>query len=177
MARCTGGSRPSGAVPTMRASIALFRTSQAVAAIQGRAFVLPDDVKRMVQPVLALGNFDGVHRGHRKILERVRRVASERGAMAVVMTFDPHPPRVVRPDKAPPLLMTMAQKLEAIAEGAGRSMLELAMSWLAGQPAVSSVIAGATKVEQVHANAAAANWVLTLAEVAEVDAVIANAKG
>jgi riboflavin kinase/FMN adenylyltransferase len=64
--------------------------------------------------VLALGNFDGVHRGHRKILDRVRRVASERGATSVVMTFDPHPPRIVRPDKAPPLLMTTAQRLEAI---------------------------------------------------------------
>ncbi len=78
----------------------------------------PDDGRpaRWTQPVLALGNFDGVHRGHRKILERVRRVAGERGATAVVMTFDPHPPRVVRPDKAPPLLMTKAQKLEALAD-------------------------------------------------------------
>jgi riboflavin kinase/FMN adenylyltransferase len=66
--------------------------------------------------VLALGNFDGVHRGHRKILDRVKRVATERGATSVVMTFDPHPPRVVRPDKAPPLLMTKEQKLEAIAD-------------------------------------------------------------
>jgi len=66
--------------------------------------------------VLALGNFDGVHRGHRKILERLRRVAGERGAASVVMTFDPHPPRVVRPDKAPPLIMTKAQKLEALEE-------------------------------------------------------------
>jgi riboflavin kinase/FMN adenylyltransferase len=76
----------------------------------------PDDPRplRWTHPVLALGNFDGVHRGHRKILDRVRRVASERGATSVVMTFDPHPPRVVRPDKAPPLLMTTAQKLEAI---------------------------------------------------------------
>jgi riboflavin kinase / FMN adenylyltransferase len=80
----------------------------------------PDDPRpaRWSHPVLALGNFDGVHRGHRKILERVRRVASERGVTSVVMTFDPHPPRVVRPDKAPPLLMTTAQKLEAI-EAAG----------------------------------------------------------
>ena len=66
--------------------------------------------------MLALGNFDGVHRGHQKILDRLRRVASERGATPVVMTFDPHPPRVVRPDKAPPLLMTKAQRLEAIAD-------------------------------------------------------------
>src|SRR3954471_22305864 len=77
----------------------------------------PDDPRppRWVQPVLALGNFDGVHRGHRKILERVRRTASEHGATPVVMTFDPHPSRVVRPDKAPPLVMTTAQKLEALA--------------------------------------------------------------
>jgi len=78
----------------------------------------PEDPRptRWAHPVLALGNFDGVHRGHRKILDRVRRVATERGATSVVMTFDPHPPRVVRPDKAPPLLMTKTQKLEAIAD-------------------------------------------------------------
>ena len=77
----------------------------------------PEDPRpsRWVHPVLALGNFDGLHRGHRKILDRMRRVAEERGATSVIMTFDPHPPRVVRPDKAPPLLMTKAQKLEAIA--------------------------------------------------------------
>lgn len=78
----------------------------------------PDDPRppRWSHPVLALGNFDGVHRGHRKILDRLRRVASERSATSVVMTFDPHPPRVVRPDKAPALLMTTSQKLEAIGE-------------------------------------------------------------
>jgi riboflavin kinase/FMN adenylyltransferase len=78
----------------------------------------PDDPRpaRWRNPVLALGNFDGVHRGHRKILERVRRVADEHGATAVAMMFDPHPPRVVRPDKAPPLLMTTPQKLEALSQ-------------------------------------------------------------
>src|SRR5216683_5663088 len=77
----------------------------------------PEDPRpsRWLQPVLALGNFDGVHRGHSKILDRVQRVAGERGATSVVMTFDPHPPRIVRPDKAPPVLMTKAQKLEALA--------------------------------------------------------------
>ena len=65
--------------------------------------------------MLALGNFDGLHRGHVKIIERVNRRAGERGSTSVVMTFDPHPPRVVRPDKAPPLIMTKAQRLEAIA--------------------------------------------------------------
>jgi riboflavin kinase/FMN adenylyltransferase len=78
----------------------------------------PEDPRpaRWVNPVLALGNFDGVHRGHRKVLDRLQRVAIERGATPVVMTFDPHPPRVVRPDKAPLLLMTKAQKLEAFAD-------------------------------------------------------------
>jgi riboflavin kinase/FMN adenylyltransferase len=76
----------------------------------------PEDSRppRWQHPVLALGNFDGLHRGHTKIIERVCRVASERGATAVVMTFDPHPPRVVRPDKAPPLIMTKAQRLDAL---------------------------------------------------------------
>ena len=69
---------------------------------------------RWTQPVLALGNFDGLHRGHIKIIERVRRVAAERGGTSLVLTFDPHPPRIVRPDKAPPLLMTLEQKLEAL---------------------------------------------------------------
>lgn len=77
----------------------------------------PDDVRPpwLVHPVLALGNFDGLHRGHQKIIERVKRGAAEHGGTPMVMTFDPHPPRVVRPDKAPPLLMTKAQRLEALA--------------------------------------------------------------
>jgi riboflavin kinase / FMN adenylyltransferase len=69
---------------------------------------------RWRQPVLALGNFDGLHRGHMKIIDRVRRRAGERGGTPIAMTFDPHPPRIVRPDKAPPLLMTTAQRLEAL---------------------------------------------------------------
>src|SRR5512139_2196494 len=69
---------------------------------------------RWHQPVLALGNFDGLHRGHLKIVERVVRTASERSATSLVLTFDPHPTRVVRPDKAPPLLMTLEQKVEAL---------------------------------------------------------------
>jgi riboflavin kinase/FMN adenylyltransferase len=75
----------------------------------------PDDAPpRWHQPVLALGNFDGLHRGHMKIIDRVRRRAGERGGTPAAMTFDPHPSRVLRPDKAPPLLMTTEQKLEAL---------------------------------------------------------------
>ena len=76
----------------------------------------PDDPPpRWNQPVLAVGNFDGLHRGHMKIIDRVRRRAGERGGTPAAMTLDPHPPRVLRPDKAPALLMTKAQKLEALA--------------------------------------------------------------
>src|ERR1044071_1010518 len=82
----------------------------------------PDDPRPswLVHPVIALGNFDGLHRGHLKIIERVKRGAAEHGGTSMAMTFDPHPPRVVRPDRAPPLLMTKAQKLEAL-EHAGIS--------------------------------------------------------
>src|SRR5687768_16742790 len=77
----------------------------------------PEDTRPAAwrSPVLALGNFDGLHRGHVKIIERIQRGASERGGTSVVLTFDPHPPRVLRPDKAPALLMTKAQKLDALA--------------------------------------------------------------
>src|SRR3954465_8992620 len=75
----------------------------------------PDDPPlRWHNPVLALGNFDGLHRGHMKIIDRVRRRAGERGGTPAAMTFEPHPPRVLRPDKAPQLLMTEAQKIEAL---------------------------------------------------------------
>ena len=76
----------------------------------------PDDTPPawLVHPVLALGNFDGLHRGHLKIIERVRRGAGEHGGTPMAMTFDPHPSRVVRPDKAAPLLMTKQQRIEAL---------------------------------------------------------------
>lgn len=76
----------------------------------------PDDPSpRWHSPVLALGNFDGLHRGHMKIIDRVRQRAGERAGTPAAMTFDPHPSRVLRPDKAPPLLMTREQKVEALA--------------------------------------------------------------
>jgi riboflavin kinase/FMN adenylyltransferase len=77
----------------------------------------PDDSRPswLVHPVLALGNFDGLHRGHLKIIERVKRGAAEQGGTPMAMTFDPHPPRGVRPAQAPPLLRTSAQRREALA--------------------------------------------------------------
>jgi riboflavin kinase/FMN adenylyltransferase len=68
---------------------------------------------KWTHPVVALGNFDGLHRGHQKLIDEVRRQARERHGTSVAMIFDPHPPKVLRPDKAPPLLMTLDQKLDA----------------------------------------------------------------
>ena len=61
--------------------------------------------------------------------------------------------------------------LTAFSKSRGRSILELAVSWLAARQIVASVIAGATSAEQVRANAAAAGWRLTEADRAEVDRI------
>ncbi|HUB69309.1 MAG TPA: aldo/keto reductase [Acidimicrobiales bacterium] len=67
--------------------------------------------------------------------------------------------------------MGTVQKLSTFAEARGHSILELAIAWLAAKPAVATVIAGATKPEQVVANAQAASWSLSEAEVDEVDSI------
>lgn len=66
------------------------------------------------------------------------------------------------------------EELVRFAESRGHTILDLAFAWLLAHPVVSSVIAGATKPEQVRANVAAARWRLTDAERAEVDAITAN---
>jgi len=73
-------------------------------------------------------------------------------------------------------VMNRVEALDAWARDHGHSLLELAFAWLLAREPVASVIAGATKPEQVAANAAAASWTLTPADVSEIDAVIARAK-
>lgn len=65
---------------------------------------------------ITVGTFDGVHRGHRAVLDELRRHAAAEGRPAVVVTFRPHPLRIVRPEAAPPLLTTPVEKKEALAE-------------------------------------------------------------
>jgi len=65
-------------------------------------------------------------------------------------------------------------KLEKFAEDRGHTMIELAFSWLASKPFIGSVIAGATKPEQVEVNAKAADWKLTDEEFAEVDEIMGH---
>ncbi|HEX7089735.1 MAG TPA: bifunctional riboflavin kinase/FAD synthetase [Longimicrobiales bacterium] len=65
---------------------------------------------------ITIGTFDGVHRGHRAVLEELRRQAETAGRPSVLVTFDPHPLRVVRPEAAPRLLTTLVEKKELLAE-------------------------------------------------------------
>jgi riboflavin kinase/FMN adenylyltransferase len=74
---------------------------------------LPEDGRGTV---ITVGTFDGIHRGHWAVLQEIRRRARESGRRSVLVTFHPHPLRVVRPDEAPPLLTTPAEKKEILAE-------------------------------------------------------------
>ena len=65
--------------------------------------------------VLAIGNFDGVHRGHQAILNQIRERAGAIGAKSIAVTFDPHPVRVLRPEQAPKLITPLPQKLDLLA--------------------------------------------------------------
>jgi riboflavin kinase/FMN adenylyltransferase len=60
---------------------------------------------------VTVGNFDGLHLGHQKILHSVRERARATGMRAAVITFDPHPMRVLRPDRAPQMIQTLSQRL------------------------------------------------------------------
>jgi aryl-alcohol dehydrogenase-like predicted oxidoreductase len=68
---------------------------------------------------------------------------------------------------------SVVEKLEAFAKARGHTLLELAFSWLAARPCVSSIIAGATKPEQIEANVKAAEWALTPEDLAEIDRLTA----
>lgn len=65
--------------------------------------------------VVTLGNFDGVHAGHRAVLGEVVTRARAGGAHAVAITFDPHPLQVLHPDRAPELITSLRQRLELMA--------------------------------------------------------------
>ncbi len=66
--------------------------------------------------VVTVGTFDGVHRGHWAVLERIRERAEDTGSRTVLVTFHPHPLRIVRPETAPQLLTTPTEKKEILVE-------------------------------------------------------------
>ncbi|MEO6067697.1 MAG: riboflavin biosynthesis protein RibF [Gemmatimonadota bacterium] len=75
-----------------------------------RPFLIPSE-----GTVVTVGTFDGIHRGHRAVLEEIARRAREAGRQSVLVTFDPHPLAVVNPQLAPPLLTTGGERQEALA--------------------------------------------------------------
>ena len=87
-------------------------------------FVCRAGVERLGEPIAALpggtvttiGVYDGVHLGHRAVLNRVRALAGEIGAASAVVTFDPHPAAIVRPQSAPRYITDLEQRLALIEE-------------------------------------------------------------
>jgi riboflavin kinase/FMN adenylyltransferase len=70
--------------------------------------------KSVKNPIIALGNFDGVHLAHQKMFQMARQAARRLGGTAIAYTFDPHPVQVLAQSSAPPMINTLSQKLELI---------------------------------------------------------------
>jgi riboflavin kinase/FMN adenylyltransferase len=67
--------------------------------------------KSLPAPIMTIGNFDGVHLGHQAIFHTLRQRAGEVGGTALVLTFDPHPLKILAPQHCPPLITPTAKKL------------------------------------------------------------------
>ncbi|WP_243371834.1 bifunctional riboflavin kinase/FAD synthetase [Geotalea sp. SG265] len=84
------------------------------------------DLAEITEPlrnaVVTVGNFDGVHLGHREIFRRVKSTAADSGGVSVVVTFIPHPLKVLAPEKSPRLINTYAEK-ETLIEACGLDYL------------------------------------------------------
>ena len=72
---------------------------------------LADAKDRFGPCALAIGNFDGVHLGHRTLIRQTREVAASNGWKTAVLTFDPHPAVVVAPKRAPRLICSLEERL------------------------------------------------------------------
>lgn len=104
--------------------------------------------------VAAIGNFDGVHLGHREILSAVVREARERKARAVAITFDPHPEEFLRPAEAPRLLTPLAERLRLLALTGIDAVLVLpfnaALAELSAREFVCGILVDALGVCSLH---------------------------
>src|SRR5215469_111475 len=75
--------------------------------------------------VVSVGNFDGVHLGHKHVLQQVVQRARATGSQAVVVTFDPHPLRILRPDAAPKLITPRPLKEKLLAQAGVDALLSI----------------------------------------------------
>jgi riboflavin kinase/FMN adenylyltransferase len=103
--------------------------------------------------VVTIGNFDGVHLGHGEIMRRVTALARERDLTPTVLTFDPHPARVLAPERAPKLISTIGQRLRRLeSEGIKAALLapfSFEFARLTPEEFVRDVLAGALKARVV----------------------------
>lgn len=72
--------------------------------------------KPLKNPVLTIGNFDGVHKGHLVLFDKVKEKARDIKGQSVIITFDPHPIKIMKPGNGPPLITPTRQKLELIGD-------------------------------------------------------------
>jgi riboflavin kinase/FMN adenylyltransferase len=104
--------------------------------------------------VVAIGNFDGVHAGHREILSAVVADARERNALALAVTFDPHPEQFLRPDRAPQLITPLDERLRLLAETGIDAVLVLrfdaALSRLTPREFVQTILVAALNTTGIH---------------------------
>ncbi|MGA2937922.1 MAG: bifunctional riboflavin kinase/FAD synthetase [Syntrophobacteraceae bacterium] len=71
--------------------------------------------RKLKNPAITIGNFDGVHKGHQALFQRVKQLAEELNGESAVVTFDPHPLEVLFPEKAPSFITSHRRKLDLIA--------------------------------------------------------------
>ena len=102
---------------------------------------------------VAIGNFDGVHVGHRALIRRARELADAHGAIAAALTFDPHPSAVLAPTGGPPMLTSLARRIELLGEaGADAVVVEPFTRELAGlapSAFVDDVVLGALRARAI----------------------------
>lgn len=85
-----------------------------------------DHIPELTPPVIiTIGNFDGLHRGHKRILRKVISRGREEGGTSMVVTFEPHPLKVLYPDRAPQLIQTLGQKRDILSHLGIQALLEV----------------------------------------------------
>jgi len=114
-----------------------------------------EDVPPQLGPtIVSVGNFDGVHLAHREVVRRMSESAHRHGGKAVVVTFEPHPLRILRPDVAPKLLTPLPVKLQLLERAGVDAVLVLPftrdLSLVSAHDFARDVLADTLHAREVH---------------------------